>query len=167
MRAYFFNSGNQANSPSTNIIEKNDAHAHTHDKALAGHEKTQAEKISNEDILIAVNQKFISMVKALDAFQQDRLNFLKNQHEWDDKEVVYNHRFLKKEVSDMSEVVERMAKTIVKQNKTNWKLEQRVVDLSEEVVNLGYEIDQQASNFDKVLELLGEQYKITDPNQSI
>jgi len=31
-------------------------------------------------------------------------------------EVVYNHRFIKKEISEMNEVVERMARIIVKQD---------------------------------------------------
>ena len=107
------------------------------------------------------------MVKALNAFQSDRLTFNKNQHEWDDKEVVNNHRYLKKEISEMNEVMERMARVIVNQNETNQKLEKKVLDVSKEVKELNVEIDQQSDNFDKVLHLLGQEDNISDPQDGL
>jgi hypothetical protein len=63
------------------------------------------------------------MVKALDVFNEARITLNQNKDDCDDKEVVQNHRLLKKEVSDMHEVMERMAKVIAKQNEHNKALE--------------------------------------------
>ena len=46
-------------------------------------------------------------------------NFDKHKVGVEDKEVVHNHRFIKKEVCGMNEIVERMANIIIKQNKKN------------------------------------------------
>jgi|APSaa5957512535_1039671.scaffolds.fasta_scaffold175732_1 hypothetical protein len=77
--------------------------------------------------MIKINQEFSKMVKLLDVFKTDRVIFDINRVGAEDKEVVHNHRFIKKEVSDMNELVERMANIIVEQNKKNKELESMVV----------------------------------------
>ena len=69
----------------------------------------------------------------------------------------------------MHEVMERMAKVIAKQNEQTKHLEEKVISSTKEVKKLNHEIDQQASNFDDVLALLGQSDKISDPqdDQSI
>jgi len=67
------------------------------------------------------------MVKLLAVFKQERLNYRNNHFQVGDGEVVHNHRFIKKEISEMNDVVERMSKVILRQNKKEMQMENKIL----------------------------------------
>ena len=69
--------------------------------------------------MIKINKVFLQMVEYLDIFTLNKHNFDKNNIHRRDFEVCHNNRFIKKEMIDMNDMVERIANQNIQLVKKN------------------------------------------------
>jgi len=91
--------------------------------------------------MIIINKEFLKMSKLLQIFKEHQNDLLKNNSHKQDFEVSHNNRFIKKEIIDMGDIVERIAIKNIELVEKNKELEQKVLNQGKVINSLSSEIN--------------------------